>query len=327
MSSSAEHPSKAPETEIAMATARTMSLPSTPRSRGTHRLGNYLKTAVLLAGLTALFLAVGERLGGPQGLAIAGVLVALMNFVSYWFSDKIALAMNGARPLDPASLPWLHQRVAQLAAASGLPMPRLYIIESPTPNAFATGRSPSHAAVAVTSGILQILDERELTGVLAHELSHVKNRDTLITTIAATLAGIISQAARMVFWFGGLFMGGRDRDDDRGGNALASLGLLIVAPIVAMLLQLAISRSREYGADATGAALAGDPDALADALAKLEVGAHHYPYDRAPAMASLFIVNPLTAGGIATLFSTHPPTEERIRRLRSMASGRGRLVR
>ncbi len=304
-----------------------MTLPSSPRTRGTHRLGNYLKTALLLAGLTALFLAVGERLGGPRGLAIAGVLVAVMNFVSYWFSDKIALAMNGAHPLAPGELPWLHLRVAQLAKAAGLPTPRLYVIESATPNAFATGRSPGHAAVAVTTGILDILDERELTGVLAHELSHVKNRDTLITTVAATLAGIISQAAQMAFWFGGLFMGGRDRDNDRGGNPLATLGLLIVAPIVAMLLQLAVSRSREYGADASGAAMAGDPDALADALGKLEAGAHRFPYDRAPATASLFIVNPLTAGGIASLFSTHPPTDERIRRLRAMVRGRGALVR
>jgi heat shock protein HtpX len=308
-----------------MSTA-SMTLPAAPRARGTHRLGNYLKTAILLAGLTALFLAVGERLGGARGLVIAGLLVAVMNFVSYWFSDKIALAMNGARPLEPGQLPWLHQLVGQLAARSGLPMPRLYIIQTPTPNAFATGRSPTHAAVAVTTGILEILDERELSGVLAHELSHVKNRDTLITTIAATLAGIISHAAQMMFWFGGMLMGGRDRDEEGGGGALGTLGLLLVAPIAAMLLQLAVSRSREYGADATGGALAGDPDALADALEKLEVGAHRFPFNRSPATASLFIVNPLTAGGIASLFSTHPPTEERIRRLRAMGHGRS-LVR
>jgi heat shock protein HtpX len=276
---------------------------------------------VLLAGLTALFLFVGERLGGAQGLLIAGLLVGVMNFVSYWFSDRIALALHGAQQLGPGDLPWLHQMVESLARRAGLPTPRLYVINTPTPNAFATGRNPEHAAVAVTSGILNILDQRELSGVLAHELSHVKNRDTLISTIAATLAGIISHAAQMAFWFGGLFLGGRDRDEDDRGSALGTLGLLIVAPIVAMLLQLAISRSREYGADAMGATLAGDPDALADALAKLEMGAARIPYNRAPATAPLFIVNPLSGGGVLALFSTHPPMEERIRRLRLMARG------
>jgi heat shock protein HtpX len=291
-----------------------------------HRLSNYLKTAVLMAGLTALFLAVGERLGGPQGMLWAGAFVVALNTVTFWFSDRIALALNRAVPLEPGQLPWLHDLVGSLARRADLPAPRLFIIPTDAPNAFATGRSPSHAAVAVTEGILRILDRRELAGVLAHELSHVKNRDTLISTIAATLAGVITQVARLAFWFGGSFLGGgRDRDDDRGGGVLGSLGMLIVAPIAAMLLQLAISRSREYGADASGAALSEDPDALADALEKLERGAQILPYDRAPATAPLFIVNPLTGGGLLRMFSTHPSTEERVKRLRAMS--RGGLVR
>lgn len=303
--------------------SRTM--PAAPRGGGARRLGNYLKTAVLMAGLTALFLAAGERLGGPRGMLLAGAFVVVLNFGTFWFSDRIALALNGAVPLAEGQLPWLRDAVAGLAQRAGLPMPRLYVIPTPAPNAFATGRDPSHAAIAVTSGILQILDRRELLGVLAHELAHVKNRDTLISTIAATLAGVITQVARLAFWFGGAFLGGRDRDEDDGGGALASLGMLVVAPIAAMLLQLAISRSREYAADATGGALCGDPDALADALQKLERGAEVFPYERAPATAPLFIVNPLSGGGLLSLFSTHPATEERVRRLRAMA--RGGLVR
>lgn len=299
-----------------------MSLPTTPRTTGgMHRLGNYLKTAILLAGLTALFLAVGQRLGGARGMLIAGALTLVMNGVSYWFSDRIALAMHGAQPVDREQLPWLHELVAQLAARAELPTPRLYLIPSQSPNAFATGRDPRHAAVAVTEGIVRLLDERELAGVISHELAHIKNRDTLISTVAATLAGIIGHAAQMVFWFGGLFLG-RDRDEEDGGG-LANLGLLLVAPMVATLLQLAISRSREYGADASGAAIAGDPHALADALQKLELGARHFPNDRSPATAHLFIVNPLSGAGLARLFSTHPPTEERVRRLRQMTGLRG----
>ncbi len=294
-----------------------MTMPDAPRVRRSGRLGNYLKTTVLLAGLTALFLAVGQRLGGTQGMLFAGFFVVLMNGVSFWFSDRIALAMHRAQPIGLETLPWLHELVGRLARRAGLPTPRLYVVPTATPNAFATGRDPSHAAVAVTEGILRVLDERELEGVIAHELAHIKNRDTLISTIAATLAGIITQVARMVFWFGGLFLG-RDRDEG-GGGALASLGMLIVAPIAAMLLQLAISRSREYGADASGAAIAGDPHALADALQKLERGAQALPYDEAPATASLFIVNPLSGGSLMGLFSTHPPMRERVRRLRQMA--------
>ncbi|MFY0524218.1 zinc metalloprotease HtpX [Archangium gephyra] len=288
-----------------------------------HRLGNALKTTVLLAGLTALLLVVGERLGGPQGLVVAGFFVVVMNFGSYWFSDRIALAMHGAQPLEYAEAPWLHQMVERLAARAGMPKPKLYLLPTRTPNAFATGRNPEHAAVAVTAGLVDILDQRELEGVLAHELAHVKNRDTLIGTVAATLAGVISYAAQMLFWFGGSLLGRGDDDEEGGpGHALGNLGVLLVAPIAATLLQLAVSRSREYGADATGAELCGDPDALADALLKLERGAELMPYDRAPATSHLFIVNPLSGGAIMGLFSTHPPIPERVRRLREMAGPR-----
>jgi heat shock protein HtpX len=245
--------------------------------------------------------------------------VLVMNFVSYWFSDRIALAIHGAQPLERAQLPSLFDIVESLSRQAGMPTPRIYLIPTANPNAFATGRSPQHAAVAVTSGILELCDRRELTGVLAHELSHVRNRDTLTSTVAATLAGLITYAVQMLFWFGGSIFGGRDDDGDNRGSGLASLGLLIVAPIAATLLQLAVSRTREYGADATGAELSGDPEALASALSKLERGVEAAPYDRAPATAHLFIVNPLSGGGVMSLFSTHPPIEERIRRLLAMA--------
>ncbi|WP_434389094.1 zinc metalloprotease HtpX [Melittangium boletus] len=287
-----------------------------------HRLSNALKTTVLLAGLTALLLWVGARLGGPQGLLIAGVFVVVMNFASYWFSDRIALAMHGARPVAYADAPWLHQMVERLAARAGIPKPQVYVLPTRTPNAFATGRSPAHAAVAVTEGLVEILDRRELEGVLAHEIGHVKNRDTLIGTVAATIAGVISYAAQSLFWFGGSLLS-RDDEEDGLGHALGNLGVLLVAPLAATLLQLAVSRSREYGADATGAELCGDPDALADALMKLERGAELMPYDRAPATSHLFIVNPLSGGAIMGLFSTHPPMDERVRRLRAMSAPRG----
>ncbi len=293
----------------------------TPRGGGWHRLGNALKTTVLLAGLTALVLLIGQRLGGARGLAFAGIFVVVMNFASYWFSDKIALAMHGAQPLPRDQAPWLHDMLERLSSRAGMPTPRLYLLPTVTPNAFATGRSPKHAAVAVTTGLMEILDRRELEGVLAHELAHVRNRDTLIGTVAATLAGVISYAAQMLFFFGGSLLS-RGDDEEGGGGAFAQLGLLLVAPIAATLLQLAVSRSREYGADATGAELCGDPDALADALLKLEQGAHLAPYDRAPATSHLFIVNPLSGGGVMKLFSTHPPIPERVRRLREMG-GRG----
>lgn len=278
-------------------------------------MGNYLKTAVLMAGLTALFLAIGQRFGGPQGMFLAGMFAVVLNFGTYWFSDRIALAMNGAQPIAPHQLPWLHEMVGSLARKAGIPKPRLYLMSTSMPNAFATGRNPSHSAVAVTEGILQILDQNELRGVIAHELAHIKNRDTLISTIAATMAGIITHAVQMAFWFGG-----GSRDDDDSGSALGGIALLIVAPFAAMLLQMAISRSREFGADAVGAQISSDPHALANALEKLEQGARAIPYARAPATASLFIVNPLRASSVASLFSTHPPTAQRIQRLRSMGS-------
>lgn len=292
------------------------------RGSGWHRLGNALKTTVLLAGLTALVLLIGQRLGGARGLAFAGFFVVVMNFVSYWFSDRIALAMHGAQELPRHQAPWLHEMVERLSARAGMPKPRVYLMPTHTPNAFATGRSPRHAAVAVTTGLMDILDRRELEGVIAHELGHVRNRDTLIGTVAATLAGVISYAAQMLFWFGGSMLS-RSDDEEGGGlaGALSSLGLLLVAPIAATLLQLAVSRSREYGADATGAELCGDPKALASALLKLERGAQLMPYDRAPASSHLFIVNPLSGGVVMKLFSTHPPIPERVRRLQAM-SGR-----
>jgi heat shock protein HtpX len=296
--------------------------PEAPVERPLRRLGNYAKTSLLLAALTALCLAVGERLGGVNGLMIAGVFVLIMNFVSYWFSDRIALAIHGAQPLPRNEAPWLYEIVESLAARAQTPTPPLYLIPISTPNAFATGRGPQHAAVAVTSGILELCDRRELAGVLAHELSHVKNRDTLTSTVAATLAGVITYAVQMLFWFGGAFSGGSSDDREDRGSGLATLGLLIVAPLAATLLQLAVSRSREYAADETGALLSGDPNALADALEKLERGVQALPYDRAPATAHLFIVNPLSGGAVMSLFSTHPPIEERVRRLRQMSRSR-----
>ena len=282
-----------------------------------HRAANYLKTAALMAALTALALVVGNAIGGARGLTLAAVLVGAMNFGSYWWSDKVALALNGARPLAPGQLPEVERIVAELAQRAQIPMPRLYVVPTESPNAFATGRNPQHAAVAVTAGILRILDERELRGVLAHELSHVVNRDTLISTIAGTLAGVISFAARSLFWFGGVMLGGGD--DQRRRNPLAEFGVMLVAPIVALLLQMAVSRSREYGADASGAQLCDDPESLASALEKLERGVQRIPDVASPATSHLFIVNPLSGSSLRHLFSTHPPTIERVRRLLAMA--------
>jgi heat shock protein HtpX len=283
---------------------------------------NTLKTFILLAGLTALLLAIGSVLGGRNGLMIALVFAAIMNFVGYWFSDKIALAMSGAQPVSESEAPQLYQMVRELCLRAELPMPRLYVIPSDTPNAFATGRNPEHAAVAVTSGIVNILSREELEGVISHELSHVKNRDILISSVAAMIAGAISQLAHMAQWamlFGGM---NRDRDDEgRGGGALGGLVMIIVAPIAAMLIQMAISRSREYQADATGAKICGRPLSLANALLKLETANHRLPMEVNPAQAQMYIVNPLTAGGIATLFSTHPPIAERVQRLKEMSRG------
>lgn len=294
-----------------------MSTAFAPTSVTTHRLSNSVKTAVLLAAMSALVLGVGHVIGGAQGLLWGGALVLVMNLGSFWFSDSLALMMNRARPLAPGQLPWLEQLVGDLARTAKLPKtPRLYVIDTPTPNAFATGRSPEKAAVAVTTGLLQMMNRRELAGVLAHELAHVKHRDTLIMTVAATLAGVISHVAQMAFWFGGALF--RGDDDDEGTNPLVALGLLIVAPITATLIQLAISRSREFDADAAAVELTGDPQGLASALSRLDQGNRALPLDNSPATAHLFIVNPLSGGGVMGLFATHPPIDERVRRLLSM---------
>ena len=281
---------------------------------------NTLKTFILLAGMTALLMAIGSAIGGKNGLMIALVFAGLMNFVGYWFSDKIALSMSGAQQVSESEAPDLHRMVRELCRRAELPMPRLYVIPSATPNAFATGRNPEHSAVAVTSGIMNILSRDELEGVVAHELSHIKNRDILISSVAAMIAGAISQLAHMAQWammFGGM---SRDRDEDSGGGGLlGGLAMMIVGPIAAMLIQMAISRSREYQADATGAEICGRPLSLANALLKLENGNHRFPMDVNPAQAQMYIVNPLTAGGIAKLFSTHPPMAERVKRLQDLA--------
>jgi len=284
-------------------------------------MGNMLKTAVLLAFLTALLLAVGEILGGSGGLTIALIFALGMNFISYWYSDKIALSMAGAHEVSPAEAPDLHAIVADVARKAGLPMPRVYIVDNASPNAFATGRDPQHAAVAATSGILQLLSPDELAGVLAHEMAHIRNRDTLIATIAATIAGAITFLAQMGQWalmFGGF--GGR-RDSRSGGfGGGEALLMIFLAPVAAMLIQLALSRSREYNADATGARITGDPLALANALERLERQIAYRPMtNAAPTMAPLYIVNPFGPGMFQKLFSDHPPTAERVARLRKLA--------
>jgi heat shock protein HtpX len=263
---------------------------------------------------------IGELLGGANGLVLAFGIAVVMNFVSYWFSDKIVLSMYGAQPVDETQAPGLYRIVRELAAEAKIPVPPIYLIPDNSPNAFATGRNPQHAAVAVTEGILRIMSEDELRGVLAHELSHVKNRDTLIMTIAATLAGAITYLAQLAQW-AAIFGGGRRSDDEgRGGGGLISMLLMaILAPVAAMMVQMAISRSREYEADASGARLCHRASGLERALAKLDAASRQEPMAAAtPATAHLFIVNPLTGGGFATLFSTHPPIEERIARLRAM---------
>ncbi|PYM83912.1 MAG: zinc metalloprotease HtpX [Candidatus Rokuibacteriota bacterium] len=280
-------------------------------------MSNMLKTGVLLGVLTALFVVIGYALGGQQGMVVAFAVAVAMNMVSYWFSDKIVLAMYGARPISEAEAPRLYAIVRRLATRAQIPMPPVYLIPTDAPNAFATGRSPAHAAVAVTEGIMRILDEEELEGVLAHELSHVRNRDVLISTIAATIAGAITYLAHMMQW-AAFFGGGRSSDDEEGGSPWAMLLLAILAPFAAMLVQLAVSRAREYQADASGARLAGRPWGLAKALEKLETAARAEPMPANPATAHLFIVNPLSGQTLMRLFSTHPPIEERVRRLRAM---------
>lgn len=278
---------------------------------------NTFKTTLFLGLLTGLLLIIGDLVGGRNGMFVALIFAGLMNFFSYWFSDKIVLTMMRGQEVSPDELPWLHSMVERLANSAGVPKPRVYVVPSPSPNAFATGRNPSHSAVAVTEGILRLLSREELEGVLAHEIAHIKNRDTLISTISATIAGAIMFLAYMARWaviFGGF--GGRD-NDNRGG-ALVYLLIGIIAPIAAMLIQFAISRSREFQADATGARIAGNPYGLANALRKLAAGVVRIPMQTSPATSHLFIVNPLSGGGFAKLFSTHPPVEERIRRLMDM---------
>jgi heat shock protein HtpX len=277
---------------------------------------NTTKTLLLMAALTALFMIAGQAMGGQQGMTIALLLALGLNFFAYWNSDKMALAMNRAREVSVAEAPDLHALVGALAARAGIPTPRVFVVDDPTPNAFATGRNPEHAAVAVTTGILQVLDRYELEGVIAHELAHIKNRDILIGSIAAVMAGAISYLATMAQW-SMLFGGGRS-DDQEGSNPLVMLVTMLVAPLAASLIQMAISRSREYIADATGAAICGHPQSLASALNKLANYNAQRPMNVNPASAQMYIVNPLSGGSIAGLFSTHPPMEERIRRLMSM---------
>ncbi len=284
-----------------------------------HLFSGYLRTALLMAGLIALLAIGGRALGGTQGMLLFGGIGLVTNFFMYWFSDRIALAAHRAQPVTRAEAPTIYAIVERLTQRAGLPMPRVYVIPSASANAFATGRNPGHAAVAVTEGILDVLTEPQLEAVLAHELSHVKNRDILIATIAAAVAGLVSTIGHVMQW--GLMLGGMRGDDDRRGGGLAALAWIIVAPIMALLIQLAISRSRELGADASGAALCGHPENLAAALARLEQGQQVRPYEFAgPATAHLFIVNPLrgAAATFMNLLSTHPPIEERIRLLQAM---------
>jgi heat shock protein HtpX len=273
-----------------------------------------IKTTMLMAALTAVFMVAGQALGGSNGMIIALLIAVGMNFFAYWFSDKMVLKMSGAREATRAEAPQLHQMVAQLATRANLPMPKVYIIHKDTPNAFATGRNPSHAAVAVTTGLTNILKKDELEGVLAHELAHIKNRDILISTVAATMAGAISTMASMAQW-AMIFGGGRSQDDDGGGGILGNLAMMILAPLGASLIQMAISRSREYQADATGASICGNPQSLASALQQLEIFNRQKPMNVNPATAQMYIVNPLSGGQLANLFSTHPPMQERIKRL------------
>ncbi len=275
---------------------------------------NNLKTFMLLAGLTAAVLLLGLGIGNSKGLMIAAIFVVAMNVASYWFSDKIALKMNRAQPVSQQEAPQLYSTVQHLAQRAGLPMPKLYITPDMQPNAFATGRDPQHAAIAVTQGILQMLSPAELEGVLAHEMSHIKHRDILISSITATLAGILSFLPRLLWWFGG-------RDSSIG--MVGRLAMWILAPIAAMMIQMMVSRSREFEADREGARLCGRPVALADALRRLESGAQQIPMQANQATAHMYIVNPLRADGLKKLFSSHPPTSERVARLEAMANNPG----
>lgn len=278
-------------------------------------LGNWLKTSILMAGILALFGAIGASLGGAQGMMIALLIGGGMNIFSYWFSDKMVLRMYNAQEVDEVSSPYLYNMVKELAARADLPMPKVYLIDQAQPNAFATGRNPAHAAVAATTGIVQMLSARELRGVMAHELAHVKHRDILISTISATMAGAISMLANFA-----MFFGGRD-ENGRSHNPVVGILVMILAPLAASLIQMAISRAREFEADRGGAEISGEPDALADALTKIDAYARGIPMDTAdahPETAQMMIMNPLSGGGLRGLFSTHPSTEERVARLRSM---------
>ncbi len=275
-------------------------------------MSNGVKTVLLLGGLSGLLLAIGDVVAGPTGLMFGLIVAAVMNLGSYWFSDKIVLRMYRAQAVGPEHP--LYRVTERLARQGGLPMPKVYVIPDPSPNAFATGRNPEHAAVAATEGILRVLSEHELEGVIAHELAHVKHRDILISSIAATLAAAIMMTARMAM-YAGMFGGGRQDDRDHGTNPIALLAMMILAPMAAMLIQAAISRSREFSADAGGAQIAGNPYGLADALRKIEAASQRVPLDANPATAHMFIVKPFSGAGLMSLFSTHPPTEARIRAL------------
>ena len=279
---------------------------------------NLLKTAVLMAAITALFMALGQVLGGQQGMVIALVIALGMNFFSYWFSDKLVLRMYNAQEVDASSAPQFYRMVQELAAKAGLPMPRVYLIQENAPNAFATGRNPQNAAVAATTGLLRALSEREVRGVMAHELAHVKHRDILISTISATMAGAISMLANFA-----MFFGGRD-SEGRSTNPIVGILVMILAPIAASLIQMAISRAREFEADRGGAEISGDPQALASALQKIQRMAQGLPLEAAerhPETAQMMIMNPLSGGGLRGLFSTHPSTEERVERLLQLSRG------
>ncbi len=278
---------------------------------------NTLKTTFFMGLLTVLLVIIGAALGGVAGMTLAFLLAGGMNFFSYWFSDKIVLRMYDAVEIEESDDPRFYGMVRHLAERAELPMPKVYIIEDDSPNAFATGRNPAHAAVAATTGIMRLLNDEELAGVMAHELGHVKNRDILISTLASTFAGAITYLAQMAQW--AAFFGGGRSDEDDGGGIIGSIAMMILAPIAAMLIQMAISRSREYGADAAGAQISGNPLSLARALKKLETGSQQVPLAANPATAHMFIVNPLTGGGLMSLFSTHPPIPERVQRLEDLS--------
>lgn len=279
---------------------------------------NTLKTTFLMALMTVLLVIIGGAVGGRGGMTAAFLIAGGMNFFSYWFSDKIVLRMYRAQPIEEHDNPRFYGMVRRLSERAGLPMPKVYVIQDDSPNAFATGRNPEHAAVAATTGIMRLLNDEELAGVMAHELGHVKNRDILISTMAATFAGAITYLAHMAQW-GAMFGAGRSDDDEGGGGIFGMLFMAILAPIAAMLVQMAISRSREFGADAAGARISGNPLSLARALQKLEMGSQQIPMEANAATAHMFIVNPLTGGGMMSLFSTHPPIPERVRRLEDIS--------